>query len=532
MDTNALSLNPGEQMQDDEALYLAQEYVDNEMVYSSYDHLQDSLAIGTPSYAPVPQIALECTHSDSSSYRNGTQLMRADDSNPLLLNTTGSWNGNSLDDYGGNITQQFTEHGFPHEQAVSDTNKLSFFAQALDLDPWNPSEAPEMIRGLNGPMMQSYPYNNAAGIGISQPDQSYTNSTHNLTSTMPSFTQATASTVSDNSRGWTTTTRSHISSQTNLTAPDAVHISARALRSVRQKIYHCTCTSKRCTKMFLRPHDWERHEESHWPQKHYLCLRCVEKPGRLDDSQCSYCKCTILEGWERHTLSCSDAQSDGKCFTREEHLRNHLRSGHRVSGSTSKTEAKRCFFRVESEWPRQCGFCNTIFTSWGQRAKHIRRHFRIDRCTIGMWREIPVLPLDDDDGLSFYQNNEDDSDDEVARREPRPSAASLDVWTSFTSSKQNNWQASEHGSYNSRGAVDHEKSHDEFLKLPFDMNQNYCIRPKHIPHPEEEVKRSLQKSASRVLLIRRSAQKSVQVLNDPLVKYRATSDLSREQGAW
>jgi hypothetical protein len=172
------------------------------------------------------------------------------------------------------------------------------------------------------------------------------------------------------------------------------------------RLYHCTYRA--CISSFASKTDWKRHEgsEKHWLQQKYMCLECetsaIDSTGILE---CLYCSSSVEDVGDirAHNLQCDPARKLGRTFTRKDHFRNHLRVDHSMPLTSA---ASTWVYDIESDWPRQCGFCGIIVDTWAQRANHIEDHFRRGY-RISSWKlPFPRIPdpngkrprIDSDDG--------------------------------------------------------------------------------------------------------------------------------------
>lgn len=178
----------------------------------------------------------------------------------------------------------------------------------------------------------------------------------------------------------------------------------------------CKCPKRRGTYSSHSKVDLRRHEEGekHWPQENFMCLECpstVEYPDGV--TLCSFCFIPFSELGEprSHYLRCELARQNGKTFGRKDHLCSHLKTEHRLSDMGEQT--KSWSFPIDSDWPRQCGFCGIFFKTWDQRMKHISEHF--DKGSdIHDWK-LPFLGPKDTKPLgpfTKYRKDEDDDDDD------------------------------------------------------------------------------------------------------------------------
>lgn len=178
------------------------------------------------------------------------------------------------------------------------------------------------------------------------------------------------------------------------------------------RIYQCTYP--KCNYSFPSKTDWKRHEEStkHWPQGRYMCLECEIAAFDLDGIlKCLYCNGTEedLGDLMLHNLGCEEAKRLGQTFGRRDHYRDHLRTDHQIPDLDVITSSWK--FSVESQWPRQCGFCGTTCNSWNERANHVEAHFKQGE-RIWSWKLPFPRPLDvKGKGRRIETDDEDDHDD-------------------------------------------------------------------------------------------------------------------------
>jgi Zinc finger, C2H2 type len=136
-------------------------------------------------------------------------------------------------------------------------------------------------------------------------------------------------------------------------------VGAHTARLFSSTLYQCTF--KGCDKVFPTKSNWKRHEESFHKQR-YMCKECcagLAYPPR--GYTCGLCLEGHFAGLEEvkvHTIQCDEAQKVGKSFTRKDNLRTHLRDRH--DQLIFSEEDFDWVFDVESDWPRECGFCGCI----------------------------------------------------------------------------------------------------------------------------------------------------------------------------
>jgi hypothetical protein len=137
------------------------------------------------------------------------------------------------------------------------------------------------------------------------------------------------------------------------------------------------CTSLDCSYSTNSAMDWRRHEETHWPQKRYMCIECP--PTDVKAPKCSFCMLSLSPavGVTTHYLQCDSARRNGRTFARKDKLSEHLQKEHSMPQSSAMSQALISTFSVDSGWPKRCKFCDVLFDSWDYRTQHlIEDHFK------------------------------------------------------------------------------------------------------------------------------------------------------------
>ncbi|KAE8454350.1 hypothetical protein EG329_005275 [Mollisiaceae sp. DMI_Dod_QoI] len=184
-----------------------------------------------------------------------------------------------------------------------------------------------------------------------------------------------------------------------------------------KKIFHCT--SSPCRYASSSSMDWKRHEETHWPQKRYLCLDCpvsVQDSDFPDALKCFFCLHLLLNEHDihEHILQYESARRNGRTFARKDKLSDHLQKDHLVPPSSAMLLAATWAYEIDGGWPRLCGFCRDWFNEWEERAKHlIEDHFK-QGADMSMWQP-PILGQvgshegsPTEQGLPTSNNNKED----------------------------------------------------------------------------------------------------------------------------
>ncbi|KAF2458752.1 hypothetical protein BDY21DRAFT_341231 [Lineolata rhizophorae] len=149
-----------------------------------------------------------------------------------------------------------------------------------------------------------------------------------------------------------------------------------AMREAEETSRPFQCTF--CTDTFKSKYDWTRHEKTlHISLEKWICapLGPVITCNSSGQKQCVYCDAQDPdeEHLETHNHSaCEEKGRDERTFYRKDHLRQHLRLMHGCKLKPSMETWKSEVMYIKS----RCGFCGQYFTSWGERADHLSKHFR------------------------------------------------------------------------------------------------------------------------------------------------------------
>ncbi|KAH8672073.1 hypothetical protein BGZ60DRAFT_563558 [Tricladium varicosporioides] len=208
------------------------------------------------------------------------------------------------------------------------------------------------------------------------------------------------------------TDNTSVSSFSEHLSDDASPTTSRAIktpRSFNKAPQSFPCTFIRCRRSFKAFSDWKRHEETHYPQEHFMCLRCIEPPFQFNgNAVCGFCNTVFgpLSNLPAHYLYCESAQQGGKTFARRDKMTAHLRECHIVESTAAKDLSEDWKYPILSDWPRQCSFCAKIFQTWGERLLHLADHFK---------------PRDDRPSKHFKYYKDNDSDDDDDFNDDHPS---------------------------------------------------------------------------------------------------------------
>jgi len=176
------------------------------------------------------------------------------------------------------------------------------------------------------------------------------------------------------------------------------------------------CTSKNCGYSTHSFADYKRHEsgEKHWPQERFMCLECVDHSFSAINHgpSCTFCRVpfsalgtNIPPQYVQSRVQCQTARREITTFSRKDHLILHLRKDHNMPSMNDTIDTWK--FGIESNWPRQCGFCGVRFRTWNERMNHLKREFEAGK-DLSKWKlpfpksmdfrpSGPTLPKDDDD---------------------------------------------------------------------------------------------------------------------------------------
>ena len=180
------------------------------------------------------------------------------------------------------------------------------------------------------------------------------------------------------------------------------------------------CTSKDCGYSTHSFADYKRHEsgEKHWPQERFMCLECVDHSFSATNHgpSCTFCRVPFSalgtniphHQYVQSRVQCRAARREVTTFSRKDHLIDHLRKDHNMLNMNDTIDTWK--FGIESDWPRQCGFCGTIFRTWNERMSHLKREFEAGK-DMSKWK-LPFPKSMDfrPSGLTLPKDDDDDDD--------------------------------------------------------------------------------------------------------------------------
>ncbi|KAF2096470.1 hypothetical protein NA57DRAFT_58385 [Rhizodiscina lignyota] len=195
------------------------------------------------------------------------------------------------------------------------------------------------------------------------------------------------------------------------------------------------CTRK-CGKRFKEKKDWKRHEQTRYPQEGWICT--VPATVRVKNSVfCAYCPSghqvenptpEHLKSRHRKSFDSLDQMELRMCeYTayRRQHIIQHFE---KIHPSLSPTEwINNGHFKIpRSQYPRYCGFCRSVFSSWGERIDHIASHFVDDELDMRRWRDHDSSADNDNerekrdrDDSDHYDESDDSGSDDDSNKPPR-----------------------------------------------------------------------------------------------------------------
>lgn len=175
----------------------------------------------------------------------------------------------------------------------------------------------------------------------------------------------------------------------------------------KSELYQCTLG---CGARFCSSDDWRKHEEVTFPQEGWLCALEPSIRNGTDDggtiTTCAYCGLMrpspshIFETHSDITLCHQKSFGDpGKIHYTEQGFRQHFQGLH--SAIPFEDHRGPSHFRIQSRFPRACGFCDHHFYDWEERISHIGAHFEEGK-ELSEWHEIGIQDPGSQQDLSMY----------------------------------------------------------------------------------------------------------------------------------
>jgi serine/threonine protein kinase len=174
-------------------------------------------------------------------------------------------------------------------------------------------------------------------------------------------------------------------------SPEQVRTSKRQKRSTsietHPKPYQCTfidANRSYCLQSSKDSNDWKRHEETHYPQKRWVCLI----QGSNENISCHVCSENIdptkRPGTTAHEACLKEEYRPGHFFPRRDKLVAHVKYEHGFQGPGS---IESWYQNLSVDWKTQCGFCGEHFSEWDQRCRHVGQHFLEGKRMVPDWKD-------------------------------------------------------------------------------------------------------------------------------------------------
>jgi hypothetical protein len=133
--------------------------------------------------------------------------------------------------------------------------------------------------------------------------------------------------------------------------------------------YQCTV----CRKPFNRKDDWRRHEESHEPQKYWICM--VDRDPALNTPAgwlCVFCDTTkpnrneiMLHLIKEHQINeCTNKHVSKRRWGRKDKLKQHLQQVHHLAETSAGAWEEWRRDNTPKKWAWGCGFCGVCSFTW------------------------------------------------------------------------------------------------------------------------------------------------------------------------
>ncbi|KAI9764592.1 MAG: hypothetical protein M1840_008321 [Geoglossum simile] len=273
-------------------------------------------------------------------------------------------------------------------------NTSGYFSSSMQFPPrfGDHPAPPQPVAGLQSPFktspteMQRYSLSNSSAGGSSIMYDNFSNSGSKHTS-------ATSLYSTDNGNGLHFVAAPQQPTNAYLTPSDDLNLTPGNISAtespppaVLDRPYKCTYG---CGGDSQNKSDWKRHEETHEPQKEYICL--LNTPGWIvtpDDPttiECQFCTKRFPASSQpqmeshlsvTHLVSrCLSTQVSHRTpFKRPDHLHQHLKTHHPSPRSTHWKTWNRPTATRKSGWG--CGFCGAFLRSWAERVDHVGEHFK------------------------------------------------------------------------------------------------------------------------------------------------------------
>lgn len=149
--------------------------------------------------------------------------------------------------------------------------------------------------------------------------------------------------------------------------------------------FQCTV----CSRGFRYQCDWARHEETHDPQKVWICMPDGPRLFNTGDITCPFCgesnpRDEHLTSEHKANL-CLEKPEGQRSFNRSDGLVRHMKEFHGASIHTAPSSWVKPKYEIGDPhfW---CGFCQKLLhTTWDSRLKHVGDHYTKDDCQMTGW---------------------------------------------------------------------------------------------------------------------------------------------------
>ena len=217
--------------------------------------------------------------------------------------------------------------------------------------------------------------------------------------------------------------------------PKASATGSEAPMSTSKDLYKTFACTHRCGARFAKKGPWEKHEQTHYPQKLWAC-----------------CK-----------QECRDRK---RIWFRKDRFKSHLLEYHKYRVVTNE-DFKVSYKPITSRFPKTCNFRNCVrrFSDWKDRIDHIAKHFK-GPYDMSMWKDLVDEEREGEDDyditesadeVSDSENGTDSSSNDDGKDEPDNYHDGHNNNEGSDSSDNDQGGADDKGSYKSRGSSNQSK---------------------------------------------------------------------------
>ncbi|KAH8647597.1 hypothetical protein BGZ60DRAFT_437913 [Tricladium varicosporioides] len=236
---------------------------------------------------------------------------------------------------------------------------------------------------------------------------------HSRSSSLPCSREDSCISIHESSLITSSTQRTHsvrYTSTTKTTPPttgdSVVSRLSETLSCTEFPLQHFQCTF--CLEECEGQTEWEYHEELHLPRSLWICMPWGPVEDIDDYDTCVFCY--ALEPREEHDSEhaiqpCYDASMTDRTFASKSAFQRHLLTVHGQTRMNSIIHEWKfpvsddsyywnCGFCGTPESTDTSGFCNTLLSTWTERAEHIGEHFQSGMVMSSWDPYTPPFPLD------------------------------------------------------------------------------------------------------------------------------------------